>query len=70
MLALHPSLPAHTVHELVQLAKTKAGTLNYASSGAGTNHHIAGELLNYLAKIANAWRATAPMSLPVRRRRR
>jgi tripartite-type tricarboxylate transporter receptor subunit TctC len=51
VLAVHPSLPARSVRELVQLAKTKAGTLNYASSGAGTNHHIAGELLNYLGKI-------------------
>jgi tripartite-type tricarboxylate transporter receptor subunit TctC len=51
VLAVHPSVPARSVRELVQLAKTKAGTLNYASSGAGTNHHIAGELLNYLAKI-------------------
>ncbi len=51
VLAVHPSVPARNVRELVQLAKTKAGTLNYASSGAGTNHHIAGELLNYLGKI-------------------
>jgi tripartite-type tricarboxylate transporter receptor subunit TctC len=51
VLAVHPSLPARSVRELVQLAKSKAGGLNYASSGAGTNHHIAGELLNYLAKI-------------------
>jgi len=51
VLAVHPSVPVRTVRELIQLAKTKTGTLNYASSGAGTNHHIAGELLNYLAKI-------------------
>lgn len=51
MLAVHPSVPVRTVRELVQLAKARPGTLNYASSGVGTNHHIAGELLNYLAKI-------------------
>ena len=51
MLAVHPSIPVRTVRELVQLAKTRPGALNYASSGVGTNHHIAGELLNYLAKI-------------------
>ncbi|HTE14389.1 MAG TPA: tripartite tricarboxylate transporter substrate binding protein [Burkholderiales bacterium] len=51
VLAVHPSVPVRTVRELIQLAKTKTGTLNYASSGAGTNHHIAGELLNYLARI-------------------
>jgi tripartite-type tricarboxylate transporter receptor subunit TctC len=51
VLAVHPSLPARSVRELVQLAKNKAGMLNYASSGAGTNHHIAGELLNFLGKV-------------------
>jgi len=51
VLAVHPSIPVRTVRDLVQLAKAKPGTLNYASAGAGTNHHIAGELLNYLAKI-------------------
>ncbi len=51
MLAVHPSVPVRTVRELVQLARSKPGALNYASSGVGTNHHIAGELLNYLAKI-------------------
>jgi tripartite-type tricarboxylate transporter receptor subunit TctC len=50
-LAVHPSIPVRSVRELVQLAKAKPGALNYASSGAGTNHHIAGELLNYLARI-------------------
>ena len=51
VLAVHPSVPARSVRELVQMAKSKPGLLNYASSGAGTNHHIAGELLNYLGKI-------------------
>lgn len=51
VLAVHPSIPARMVRDLVQLAKTRPGALNYASAGAGTNHHIAGELLNYLAKI-------------------
>ncbi len=49
-LAVHPSIPVRSVRELVQLAKAKPGALNYASAGAGTNHHIAGELLNFLAK--------------------
>jgi tripartite-type tricarboxylate transporter receptor subunit TctC len=51
LLVVHPSVPARSVRELVQLAKSKPGALNYASAGAGTNHHIAGELLNSLAKI-------------------
>jgi tripartite-type tricarboxylate transporter receptor subunit TctC len=41
----------YSVAELVRLAKAKPGALDYASAGVGTNHHIAGELLNYLAKI-------------------
>jgi tripartite-type tricarboxylate transporter receptor subunit TctC len=51
MLAVHPSVPVKSVRELVQLAKSRPGALNYASSGPGSNHHIAGELLNYLAKV-------------------
>ena len=51
LLVVHPSIPVKTVPELVRLARSKPGLLNYSSAGVGTNHHIAGELLNYLAKI-------------------
>jgi tripartite-type tricarboxylate transporter receptor subunit TctC len=51
MLTVHPSLPVHSVRELLQLAKSRPGALNYASAGAGTNPHIAGELFNYLGKV-------------------
>ena len=51
MLVVHPSVPVKSVRELVQLAKNKPGMLSYASSGPGSNHHIAGELINYLAKV-------------------
>jgi len=51
VLAVHPSLPAHTVRELLELAKSKPGGLNYASAGVGTNPHITGELFNYLGKV-------------------
>ena len=47
---VHPSVPVHTVRELLQLAKSRPGALNYGSAGVGTNPHIAGELFNYLAK--------------------
>lgn len=40
----HPSVPAATIKELVALAKSKPGTLNYASPGAGTIGHMTGEL--------------------------
>ena len=49
-LGVHPSVPARSVRELLQLAKSRPGELNYASAGIGTNPHIAGELLNYLGK--------------------
>ena len=51
LLAVHPSLPARSVRELLALAKSRPGALNYASAGVGTNPHIAGELFNYLGKV-------------------
>lgn len=50
-LSVHPSVPARSVRELLQLAKSRPGELNYASAGVGTNPHIAGELFNYLGKV-------------------
>ncbi|HET9404440.1 MAG TPA: tripartite tricarboxylate transporter substrate binding protein, partial [Burkholderiales bacterium] len=50
-LSVHPSVPVKTVREMIQLAKARPGALNYAAAGVGTNPHIAGELLNHLAKI-------------------
>src|SRR5689334_9118564 len=51
LLAVHPSLPAKNVKDLLQLAKTKNNSLNYGTAGVGTNPHIAGELFNYLGKV-------------------
>ena len=51
LLTVHPSVPVHSVRELLALAKARPGALNYASAGIGTNPHIAGELFNYLGKI-------------------
>lgn len=52
MLLVHPSLPVHTVRELIAFAKSKPpGAINYATAGPATNPHIASELLNYLGKI-------------------
>ena len=41
----HPSLPAATMSELLRLARSRPGALNYASGGNGTPMHIAGELI-------------------------
>lgn len=51
LLTVHPSVPARSVRELLALAKSRPGALNYASAGIGTNPHIAGELFNYLGKV-------------------
>jgi tripartite-type tricarboxylate transporter receptor subunit TctC len=51
LLAVHPSVPAKTVRELVALAKAKPGQLSYASAGNGTSNHLAGVLLCMMAGI-------------------
>ncbi len=47
-LVVHPSVPASSVKELIALAKTKPGELNYASSGIATSTHMAAELFFYM----------------------
>lgn len=47
----HPSLPAKNVKELVALARTRPGQINYASSGAGTLGHLGFELLKTTANV-------------------
>ncbi|HEX7198900.1 MAG TPA: tripartite tricarboxylate transporter substrate-binding protein, partial [Dongiaceae bacterium] len=44
VLVVHPSLPVHSVTELIALAKEKPGQLNYASAGIGSFQHLGGEL--------------------------
>ena len=52
LLVVHPSVPVKNVAELVALAKSKPGKLNYASSGNGTPYHMAGELFKHMAGIS------------------
>ncbi len=50
--SVHPSVPVHSLKELLALAKSKPGELIYASSGIGTNSHITGELFNLMGNTS------------------
>jgi len=49
ILVVHPSVPAKSVEELIDLAKKEPGKLTYASSGIGSTQHLAGALFNKIA---------------------
>src|SRR5688572_22116814 len=51
MIGIHPSLPARNLKELIALAKSQPGTLNFASAGNGGLPHLAIELFKQLAAI-------------------
>lgn len=51
LLVVHPSVPVKSVKDLIALAKSRPGGLNYASSGTGTPYHMAGELFKAMAHV-------------------
>ena len=51
VLVINPSVPAKSVAELLQLAKSGPGGLNYGSAGSGSPEHLAGEMLNMMADV-------------------
>lgn len=51
LLVVHPSLPVKSVKELVALARSKPGAINYASTGNGTLPHLAAEFFKAQAKV-------------------
>ena len=51
LLVVHPSVPAKSVKELIDLAKAKPSALNFASSGAGAPPHLAGVMFQKLAGV-------------------
>ena len=50
LMVVHPSVPAKSVKEFIDLAKKEPGKLNYASSGPGTPYHMAGELFKAMSQ--------------------
>lgn len=51
VLAVHPSVPVRSVKELIALAQSRPGELNYATSGAGNSNHLAAELFKASARV-------------------
>ena len=51
ILVVHPSVPAHSVKELIALARKRPGELNFSSAAPGTMNHLAAELFKVMAKI-------------------
>lgn len=51
MLVVHPSLPVKSVQELIALAKSRPGQINYGSSGTGTGTHLSAELFKYMTGV-------------------
>ena len=63
ILVVHVSVPAKNVKELIALARSRPGELNFSSAGAGTTQHLAGELFNLRAgtKMVHVpYRGSAP----------
>jgi tripartite-type tricarboxylate transporter receptor subunit TctC len=64
VLAVNPSVPAHSVKELIELARSKPGSLTYGSSGNGNSLHLAMEMLRDraggLSMVHVPYRGAAP----------
>jgi tripartite-type tricarboxylate transporter receptor subunit TctC len=63
ILVVHPSLPVKSVKEVIALAKTRPGELNYSSGAAGSGPHLAAELFKAMAGVnivRISYRGTAP----------
>ena len=52
VLVVNPGVPAHSVKELIALAKAKPGALNFGSAGSGGSNHLAGELFSVMAGVS------------------
>lgn len=66
LLVVHPSVPAQSVQELIELARAKPGALNYSTSGIGSSYHLGTELFNSQLGISMThvpYKGTAPAVL-------
>jgi tripartite-type tricarboxylate transporter receptor subunit TctC len=54
VLVVNPSVPVHSVQDLIKLAKEKPGQLSYASAGSGSPPHLCAEILKYMTGISMA----------------
>src|SRR5690606_41215408 len=57
VLTVHPTVPAHTVNELVDAINARPAQFSYASPGAGTPPHLIGELFRLSLKLEQIGRA-------------
>jgi len=67
-LVCHPSVPVRTVKDLIALARARPGQVTYGSSGTGGGPHLAGELLQSMARIKWThipYKGAAPASIAV-----
>ncbi len=65
VVAVHPGVPAKTLKEFVELARTKPGSINYGSAGNGSAGHLAMEYLRQVASIDLThvpYKGTGPMT--------
>lgn len=51
VLVVHPSLPARSVKELIALAKSRPGEINFGSAGSGSLPHLSGELFSTMSRV-------------------
>ncbi len=51
VLVVYPGMPAKTTADLIKLAKSRPGTVNFASAGVGSTAHLAGEYFKHLAHV-------------------
>jgi tripartite-type tricarboxylate transporter receptor subunit TctC len=68
VIALHPSVPARNVKELIALARARPDQLTFASNGAGSPGHLAGELLNAMSSVRILhvpYKGSAPATMAV-----